>query len=214
MLDFLHLDLHQMIGDYGYGLVFLVVTAESMGVPLPAETLLIGAAVYAGTTHRLDPAAVIGAAAAGAILGDNIGYLIGHELGLRLLRRYGPYVHIDERRLRLGQYLFKCHGSKVVFFGRFVAFLRTFAAILAGANQMHWRSFLLWNALGGIVWATLYGLGGYLLGNAIEDYLRPAKYILPPVALAVAIGSIIFMRRNEERLSQQADKALATRPGE
>src|ERR1700736_961003 len=80
----------------------------------------------------------------------------------------GHYFRLDERKVKLGQYLFRKHGSKVVFFGRFIAILRTWAAFLAGTNRMPWASFLLYNALGGIIWATLYGLGGYFLGDNIH----------------------------------------------
>src|SRR5712692_6712168 len=119
-------------------------------------------------THLLAIALVIVAAASGAILGDNLGYWVGREAGYRLLRRYGRYIRLEERRLKLGQYLFRRHGGKVVFFGRFVAVLRTWAAFLAGTNRMPWNRFLVFNAAGGILWATLYGLGGYTLGKEVH----------------------------------------------
>ena len=98
---------------------------------------------------------------AGAIIGDNIGFVIGAWGGLRLLRRYGRYVRIDERRIKLGQYLFLRHGGKVVFFGRFTAVLRTYAAFLAGTLHMDWKRFLFFNASGGIIWSLVFGLGAY-----------------------------------------------------
>ena len=116
---------------------------------------------------------MIGAAAAGAIIGDNCGYWIGREFGFPLLYRYGHYIRLDERRLKLGQYLFLKHGGKIVFFGRFVAVLRAFAAFLAGVNRYNWEEFFLFNAAGGIVWATIFGLGGFWLGRAFEHYARP-----------------------------------------
>ena len=156
-------DLLHLLNTYGYWAVLVFVAIESTGIPFPGETMLLVAAIYAGTTHRLSIALVIAAAASGAILGDNLGFWIGREGGYRLLRRYGRYIRLEERRLKLGQYLFMRHGGKVVFFGRFVAVLRAWAAFLAGTNRMPWAPFLIYNALGGIIWATLYGLGGVLL---------------------------------------------------
>jgi membrane protein DedA with SNARE-associated domain len=94
-------------------------------------------------------------AATAATAGGMIGYIIGRWIGLRLLVRYGKYVGLDERRLKVGQYLFLQHGGKIVFFGRFVDLLRILAAPLAGANRMSWRYFLFMNALGGICWVVL-----------------------------------------------------------
>src|SRR3989440_10415262 len=149
-------DLMHLLTTYGYWAVLVFVAIESTGIPFPGETMLLVAAIYAGTTHQLSIALVIAAAATGAILGDNLGFWVGREGGFRLLRRYGPYIRLDERKLKLGQYLFHKHGVKVVFFGRFVAVLRAWAAFLAGTNRMPWSRFLPANAAGGIVWATIY----------------------------------------------------------
>src|SRR6058998_1327722 len=166
-------ELTHFLTAYGYWAVLFFVALESTGIPFPGETMLLVAAIYAGTTHRLSLPLVITAAASGAILGDNLGYWIGHEGGYRLLRRYGHYFRIDERKVKLGQYLFRKHGGKVVFFGRFIAVLRAWAAFLAGTNRMRWPDFLLFNALGGIVWATLIGTGGYYLGDAMHRLKGP-----------------------------------------
>src|SRR4051812_23126754 len=109
--------LSHLVAEYGYWAVFGLVMLESSGIPLPGETALISAAIYAGTTHRIDPSLVIMAAGAGAILGDNVGFWVGREFGLSLLVRYGCYLHLDAPHLRLGQYLFLRHGGKIVFFG-------------------------------------------------------------------------------------------------
>ena len=127
------------------------VAIESTGIPFPGETMLLVASIYAGTTHKLSIPLIIAAAASGAILGDNLGFWVGREGGFRLLRRYGHIIHLDERKLKVGLYLFRKHGGKVVFFGRFIAVLRAWAAFLAGTNRMPWGSFLLYNALGGII---------------------------------------------------------------
>ena len=120
--------LTHLLASYGYLAVLLFVAIESTGIPFPGETILLVAAIAAGTSHQLSIALVIVAAASGAILGDNLGFWVGREGGYRLLRRYGRYIHLEERRLKLGQYLFLKHGGKVVFFGRFVAVLRAWAA--------------------------------------------------------------------------------------
>jgi len=161
------------LSTYGYGAVLLVVALESMGVPAPGETVLLAAAITAGTTRVLSLPLVIGAAAGGAVLGDNLGYWIGTTGGARLLLRYGYLVRINERKLKLGLVLFQQHGGKVVFFGRFVTVLRMWAAWLAGIYHLRWTRFLWCNALGGLLWATSYGLGGYLLGTTVYRLTGP-----------------------------------------
>jgi membrane protein DedA with SNARE-associated domain len=203
--------LTQLVATYGYWAVLLVVAIESMGVPLPGETMLLAASVYAGATHRLEVALVIGAAAAGAILGDNLGYLLGRLGGSRLLRRYGRYVRLDERRLRLGQYLFQRHGGTVVFFGRFVAVLRAWAAFLAGTHRMSWRRFLAFNAAGGMVWATLMGLGGYAFGSTVLGLGGLIAAASTAVTLFVMTAFLLLLHRNEQRLQREADRALGGR---
>src|ERR1700722_6819925 len=158
-----------------------------MGLPAPVETALVSAALYAQRTQQLDISAVVLVAAAAAITGDNIGYLIGRSIGIRLVARYGRYVRLNEPRLKVGQYLFLRHGGKIVFFGRFVAFLRTYAALLAGINRMSWPHFLIMNALGGICWATLFGGGAYLFGAQMKRVAGPVSLLL----LLAAIGLVI-----------------------
>src|SRR5215469_1323566 len=120
--------LTQLLATYGYGAVLLFIMIESTGIPFPGEAMLLIAAIAAGMTHQLAIPWVIAAATTGAILGDNLGFWIGQTAGYQLLRRYGRYIRLDERKLKLGRYLFLKHGSKVVFFGRFVAVLRAWAA--------------------------------------------------------------------------------------
>ena len=201
-------NLLHLLATYGYWAVFVFIAIESMGIPFPGETMLLVAAIYAGTTHRLSILLVIVAAASGAILGDNLGFIIGRVGGYRLLRRYGHYIRLDERKLKLGQYLFMKHGGKVVFFGRFVAVLRAWAAFLAGTNRMRWPGFLLFNALGGIVWATLFGLGGYYLGDNIHRLTGPVAITCTVLATLIIIAFLIFVHRNEQRLEAEAERAL------
>ncbi|WP_254070425.1 DedA family protein [Acidisphaera sp. L21] len=200
--------LDHLLGEYGYGVVFVIICLEAMGVPAPGESLIIAAAVYAATTGRLGIVGIILAAIGGAIMGDNFGYLIGRWAGFPLLKRYGKHVGLNERRLTLGRYLFQTQGGKVVFVGRFIAILRTFVALLAGANGMHWKTFLLWNAVGGVVWATLYGTGAYLLGNLMHKIAGPVGISLGIIAAIVIVVGIVLLRRNESRLEDKAEKAM------
>ena len=201
--------LTDLLHDYGYGLVGLVVGLEAMGLPLPGESLVIAAALYAGSTHELSIPFVVAAAAAGAIIGDNIGYLIGRVVGLRLLRRYGSYVLLPPERLEVGRRLFAKHGGKVVLFGRFVAILRTLAALLAGANGMSWPRFLLANAVGGIAWACLYGFGAYALGHAITRVQGPLGIAAVVIAIVVIAATVIYTRRKERRLAEAHEVSKA-----
>ena len=204
--------LSPIIESYGWIAVFVIVAMESAGIPVPGETVLVSAAVFAGTTHRIDIATVIAAAAAGAIIGDNIGYWIGREAGAPLLKRYGALVGLDERRQKLGQYLFMRHGGKIVFFGRFVALLRAFAALLAGVNHLPPSRFFLFNAAGGIVWAMIFGLGGYWLGAAIHRLAGPVGWVLLGIALAGGYALWRFYKHHEERLLDEAEAAIDAMP--
>jgi membrane protein DedA with SNARE-associated domain len=200
--------LPHLIATYGYWVVGGIIALESMGLPLPGEATLIAAAVYAGKTHQLNIWLVITAAAAGAMLGDNLGFWVGREIGYRLLLRYGRYVRLTEPRIKLGQYLFREHGGKIVFFGRFVAVLRALAALLAGANDMDWPRFLVFNAAGAITWAALYGGAAYYFGHELVHVTKAAAFGLTIVA-AIAIGVMLFIvHRREAELGQIAERAL------
>jgi membrane protein DedA with SNARE-associated domain len=199
--------LQPFIAHYGYFAVFALVALESAGVPMPGETALVSAAVFAGT-GALNIELVIVCGAAAAILGDNAGYWVGREFGFPLVYRYGGYIRLDEGRLKVAQHLFQRHGGKIVFFGRFVAILRAFAAFLAGVNHLSWPRFLAFNAAGGVLWATIFGLGGYFLGLAFEHYARPVG----AAALACAlIGMFVagrFVAHHEQALRAAAEAAL------
>ena len=119
--------------EYGYWGVALAIGLESMGVPIPGETALVAAALYAGKTQALNIWVLIAFASVGAIVGDTIGYWIGREIGLRMLMRYGSYIGLTESRIKLGQYLFQRHGGKIVFFGRFITLLLTPVATSAAS---------------------------------------------------------------------------------
>jgi len=201
-------DAAHWISVYGYWGVAAVVALESMGVPLPGETVVIGAAVYAAKTHQLEIGWIIVAAIAGAILGDSLGYAIGREVGYRLLLRYGRFIHLTEPRIKLGQYLFLRYGGRIVFFGRFVAEVRAFAALLAGINRMDWNRFLVANAAGGMVWASVYGLGAYLIGEKFHLVHDPLGIAILLLAIVAAIAMFAVLRRNAKRLQEEAERAF------
>jgi len=199
--------LQELISSYGYLAVFVVVALESAGVPMPGETALVSAAIFAGQ-GGLDIKGVIACAALAAVLGDNAGYGVGREFGFPFVLKYGRYARLDEKRLKLGQYLFQRHGGKIVFFGRFVAMLRAFAALLAGVNRLEWPRFFLFNALGAIVWANLFGLGGYFLGHAFEHYAKSVGIAALICAIIGAVAASRFIGLHERRLIAEAEAAL------
>lgn len=196
-----------LVRTAGYPAVFGLVAAESLGIPLPGETALVVASIYAGTTHRLSPWLIFAAAAGGAIIGDNIGFWIGTKGGYRLARRYGPKVRLDESKLKVARYLFDRHGAKLVFFGRFVSVLRTYTAFLAGTIRMRWPRFLVANAAGGIGWAAIYTAGGYLFGGVLQRLSLTIDLALGGIAALVIILGVVLLRRRLADLTGRAEKA-------
>lgn len=200
---------HHIVATYGYAAIFIIVMLESAGVPLPGETILVSAAAFAGSKHTLELGGVIAAAAGGAILGDNLGFWVGREFGTTLLARWGYLVGLDERKRKLGQYLFARHGGKIVFFGRFVALLRAFAAVLAGVERLSPPRFFLFNAAGGILWATLFGSGGYVLGEGIRRIAGPFGWAALVAAAICAVVLWRYYKKNEARFVAEAESAAA-----
>jgi membrane protein DedA with SNARE-associated domain len=197
-----------LVATYGYLAVFGAVAIESLGVPFPGETTLVAAGIYAGTTHHLDATGVVLAAVAGAITGDNIGYLIGAKVGYRLLRRFGPRVGIDQGAIKTGRYLFDRYGALVVLLGRFFLVLRTLAAFLAGVNRLAWPRFLAANALGAMAWAALFGFGSYELGAVFEHLGTVLRIVLGALGLSVTVLLLYMGRRFGARLRARAEVAM------
>ncbi len=195
-----HETITHLLQTYGVGLVGLLTAAECMGLPLPAEAALVIAAVYAGTTGKLSIYELVAIAAGAAILGQLAGYVIGRTAGAAALRRWGPRIGLTDDRLMLGRYLFRHHGAKVIILGRFVAFLRTLGALLAGANGMPWRAFLTADIIGAVLWASLYGFGAYVLGHQMETVARWAALVM----LVAAVLAVIAVRRGERHLIEAA----------
>lgn len=206
--------IHHLVISWGYAAVFVLVGAESLGVPLPGETTLIAAAAYAGTTHRLSVWVIFAVAAAAAIVGDTTGYWIGDKGGYRLVRRYGHYVRLDEKKLNIARYLFDHHGGAVVFFGRFVSVLRTYAAFLAGTTRMRYRRFLVFNASGGILWAGVYSFGAYYAGKQLARASLPVEIAFGALVLAVVLAGLLLMRRKMDELSERAEAQYGNPAGQ
>jgi membrane protein DedA with SNARE-associated domain len=195
-------DLVQLLHAYGYAALGIVVALESIGIPLPGESLLIAAAVVAGTTLELNIVLVVIAAMLGAVAGQTVGYWIGRLVGPRLLRRYGHYIGLTPRRLVYSRALFRRHGVKVIFVSRFVVLLRTIAALLAGANRMPWLPFMAANAGGSAAWAALYGFAAYALGHEAKAASGPAAIVIGVIGVAALAAGAFYIRRYERRLKQ------------
>src|SRR4030081_2289930 len=198
-----------LIPTYGPWIIFGIVALESAGVPLPGETILIAAALLAATTGQINIVVVVIAAATGAIVGDGMGYMVGRQLGLPFLRRYGRYIRLDEDRLLIGRFLFFQYGSALVFFGRFIALLRMFAALLAGANSMPAGRFFFFNITGGVCWACLFGFGAYAMGAEIYKVSGTLSVISLGLFIVAGYALSIFVRRNEVTLRSRAEVALS-----
>ena len=175
--------------NVGYAAVFALIAVETMGVPVPGETALIGAALLAHD-GQLDIVWLVALAAAAAIIGDNVGFAIGRKGGRRLFARPGPFHHHRMKVLEHGEPFFARHGPKAVFLGRWVSGLRIASAWLAGMNKMDWPTFLFWNALGGIAWAASIGLGVYFLGHFAEQVISTAG---PAAAVAGVLALVAFL---------------------
>jgi len=175
--------------DYGLVLLFLLVGVEAAGVPLPGETALVTAAVLAHNYWGIEWVIVV--AAGGAIAGDNLGYWIGRIGGRKLVDRFGVTRRYAERVLPPSERFFARHGGKTIFLARFIAILRITAAWLAGLSHMRWWQFFLWNAAGGIVWATGVALLAYYAGKAAGDAV--GRYGVYGALVVVAAGALVFI---------------------
>lgn len=189
--------------DYGLFLLFVLIAIESAGVPIPGETALVIAGFLASQGHW-GIVWVIVVAAAGAIIGDNIGYWLGRVGGRKLLERWEFTRRYAEKALPPSERFFNKHGGKTVFLGRFIAFLRVTAAWLAGISRMHWWEFAAWNAAGGIVWATAVGLVAYYFGKAAADAI--GRYGLYAAVVLIVLGALAFVGMHvwKKRMAESA----------
>jgi membrane protein DedA with SNARE-associated domain len=197
------IDVNHLVEVSGYPLLALLVMAESGGIPVPGETaLIVGGVLASQGTMQIE--IVIAVAAAAAIVGDNLGYYIGRRGGRWLLQRPGPFHSQRLRVLETGEPFFARHGPKAVFFGRFILGLRTWASWLAGANHMRWRTFVLWNALGGICWATGVGLLAYFVGRSAGNLITTFGIFGLAALLIAAIVGFLWHRRHKRQAASAA----------
>jgi membrane protein DedA with SNARE-associated domain len=181
--------LEPTLDQFGYLAVFGLVLVEDFGVPVPGETVLILAAVYAGA-GRLNIALVALFGFCGALLGDNIGFAIGHFGGRRLVERYGRYIFLTPERLDKTTDFFERHGGKIIIVARFIEGLRQANGIIAGTTGMHWSRFLIFNAIGAALWVAVWTSIGYFSGSHINTiYHEATRY---STYLAVAVGALLL----------------------
>ena len=183
--------------NLGYAALGGIVALETMGIPLPGETALIAAGILA-SKGELSIELVIVVAATAAIVGDNIGFWIGRRGGRKLLELPGPLAQHRQRVLDRGEEVFRRHGGKTVFFGRWFSGLRIASAWLAGVNRMPWGRFIVYNALGGVAWAVSVGLLAYYLGHTAEGLLKSVGLYGLGVAVLV-LGAYVLWRRRRGR---------------
>ena len=205
-----HVLIHLLHGS-GNIVLGTVVGLECLGLPLPGETLLIAAAIIAGTSQHLNIVFVVISAALGAIIGQAAAYWVGWGVGFRLLRRYGRYIGLTDRRLAYGRALFRRHGVKVIIASRFIVILRTLAGLLAGANHMPWARFLVANIAGSVAWSTIYGLGAYLLGHEAKQLAGPVAIGAGALVLLGVAAAALCARRREHQLLGQPMRARAAK---
>ena len=184
--------------NLGYAALAALVAGETMGVPLPGETALIAAGILASDGH-LTIELVIVVAAGAAIFGDNVGFWIGRRGGRKLLELPGPLAHHRQRVLERGEEIFRRHGAKTVFFGRWFSGLRIASAWLAGVNRMPWGTFIVFNALGGIAWATSVAMLSYWAGHSADTVLKTVGIGGLALALVALVAFLIWRRRRVRR---------------
>ena len=184
--------LTRLLQLYTYPVLLSLVLLESLGIPLPGEIALVTAAAYAGNGH-ISIYLVILLAAIGAIVGGVLGYAIGIKGGLPLVRHYGGYIGVRQSHLDRAHAFFERNGAKTILFGRFIALLRTWAAVIAGAASMSFPKFVAYNTIGSVVWAIVFGSLGYYFGRdlpLLERYISHASFAVLSV---VALGVIVFV---------------------
>jgi membrane protein DedA with SNARE-associated domain len=170
-----------------------IIGLESMGIPSPGETALVLAAVLA-SQGKLQIWLVILIGVASAIVGDNLGYLLGRRFGREVLIARGPLHEHRKRAIEVGDRFFERHGPKAVFIARWIALVRFAAAWLAGIDKMPFRQFFFWNALGGITWGITFGLVGYFGGHAAANVLAQAGIVGAVVLGLIAVGALFYVR--------------------
>jgi membrane protein DedA with SNARE-associated domain len=211
MPSFAH-HLSHLLQTYTYPVLLALVMLESLGIPLPGEIALVTAAAYASLGH-ISIYVVIALAATGAIVGGILGYLIGIKGGLPLIAHYGGYVGVRRSHIAKAHEFFEKNGARTILFGRFIAILRTWAAVIAGAACMSFTKFVTYNTLGSVVWAIVFGWLGFYFGHdlpLLETYISRVSLILL-IGLAIGIPAFIVWKRRR-RSAVTAPMPVADQP--
>ena len=210
-------DLAGPLNHYGLWAVLFLVLIEDFGIPVPGETVLIAASLFAGS-GRLNVFAVALVGFAAAVLGDNIGYGIGRFGGRRLVDRWGRYVFLTPERLDKAEAFFERHGAKIIVVARFVEGLRQANGIIAGIAEMHWLRFLACNALGAALWVGTWVSLGFFAGQHITPiYNAVTKYSLYAAIAAViviAVGVALRVRKRRRALPAGDSRTDAATPSD
>ena len=201
-------DLGKLPPEPAYGLIFVLIAIEYLGIPAPGETALILGAILAATTHRLDIWLVIATGAVAAFVGSNVGFAIGYFGGSRVLLRITRWLHIRDERLKVAHYLFNHFGGWVILFGRFVTILRAYISLLGGVARMRYSLFEITSAVGAVLWAGLWGIVYYEAGKVVEHYGGVIRIVLIALAVVLIILGIVLVRANEGRLTAAAEREM------
>lgn len=207
VLNLFHLS--EIVAQYGYVAIFGLIALQSLGVPLPGEAALIAAAVYAQHTDKISILAIVIVAAVATGLGSIGGYWIGQRGGYPLLSRYGHHIGLNPARMRLGEYLFRMHGGKILLFGRIMAVLRVYQAVLAGTYRMPFQRFMVFNILGSVIWAAGVGYLAFGFGELFSRMEGVFAWVALAVGSVLIVGSVIYLQSREVELQAQADAALS-----
>jgi len=207
-MDLLHnsLDLiEQYMLIYGYWAVFFGVMLENAGLPIPGETILLIAG-YFSATGQFNIWLVMLIAAVGAVVGDNIGFAVGHHFGRRAILKVGRFVFLTPARFAHMENYFKSHGNKTILVARFITGLRVFAALLAGASHMKWRVFLYYNVCGAVLWSIVITSLGHIFGHSLPILIQWVGRSGTILLVVGVIGAFITWRIYKAR----AERALET----
>jgi len=195
-MDLIHNSLelieHYML-IYGYWAVFFGVMLENAGLPVPGETILLVAG-YFSATGEFNIWLVMLIAATGAVIGDNIGFAVGHHYGRGFILRVGKYLWLTPKRFEHMENYFKSHGNKTILVARFITGLRVFAALLAGASGMRWRIFLFYNMTGAVIWAVVITALGHFFGHSLPVLVQWVGRTGTILLVVAVIGAFIAWR--------------------
>ena len=184
--------LEPTLNQFGYLAVLGLVLIEDFGVPVPGETILILAAIYAGT-GRLNVVLAGLLGFVGAVIGDNIGFAIGHFGGRPLIERFGRYIFLTPARIERATGFFDRHGGWIIIVARFIEGLRQANGIIAGISGIHWAKFLLFNAIGAALWVGVWTTLGYLSGSNINTIYNTATRFSTYLAIAVGVLVLVYV---------------------